>query len=88
MTLESFDKWAINFVGPISPPMHIMGVRYIITTTKYFMWWVKAASFKDFTTKITTWLILENVITRFGCPKVIMRNQGSHFLNETIRELL
>jgi hypothetical protein len=31
--------------------------------------------------------VFENVITRFECSKVLMRKYGSHFLNETRREL-
>jgi hypothetical protein len=42
---------------------------------------------KDFTAETIIWFIFDNVITRFDCPKVLMSDQGSHFLNETIREL-
>jgi transposase InsO family protein len=39
---------------------------------------------KDCTTEMTVHFIFENVITRFGCPKVLMSDQGTHFLNDTI----
>ena len=33
VTLCTFDKWAIDFVGPINPPGKRTGARYIITGT-------------------------------------------------------
>jgi hypothetical protein len=29
--MQAFDKWAIDFVGPINPQARILGARYIIT---------------------------------------------------------
>ena len=34
MTLQPFEKWAINFIGPIKLQGNI-GTRYIITTIEY-----------------------------------------------------
>ena len=31
--------------------------------------------------------MFENILTRFGCPKILMRDRGMHFLNETISAL-
>jgi ferredoxin len=31
--LQVFDKWIIDFTGPINPPTKRTGARYIITTT-------------------------------------------------------
>ena len=33
LTLQAFEKWAINFVGPINPLGKCTRERYIITTT-------------------------------------------------------
>jgi transposase InsO family protein len=54
-------------VGPINPPWNCTGARYIITTTKHF--------------------IFDDIITRFGCPKILMSDQGTHFINKTVEAL-
>jgi hypothetical protein len=47
LTLHAFEKWVIDFVGPINPPGKHTGARYIITTTKYLTRWAEARAVKD-----------------------------------------
>ena len=84
ITLQAFDKWAIDFVGPINPPGKRTGARYIITVTDYLTRWAEEAPVKDCNVATTTQFILENILTRFGCPCILMSDQGTHFLNQTI----
>ena len=65
VTLQAFDKWAIDFVGPINPPEKRTGSRYILTMTDYLTRWVEV---KDYSTTTTVEFIFENIITRFRCP--------------------
>ncbi|KAH9309179.1 hypothetical protein KI387_037090, partial [Taxus chinensis] len=46
---EPFEKWAIDFVGPISSATHRNRSCYIITYIDYLTWWVEAAPTKDCT---------------------------------------
>jgi hypothetical protein len=47
ITLQVFEKWKIDFVGPIHPPVKMLGARYIITMTKYLTKWEEASLIKD-----------------------------------------
>lgn len=87
VSLHPFEKWAIDFVGPIHPPRKKIDTHHIITETKHLTRWTEAQPVKDCTWVMAAKFLLEFVLTRFGCPKVLMRDQGTHFLNETISAL-
>ena len=85
--VQAFNKWAIDFVGPINPPGKRTGARYIITAVDYLTRWVEAAPVKDYSAVTTVQFIFKNIITRFGCSCILMNDQGTHFLNQTIQLL-
>jgi hypothetical protein len=87
MTLQEFEKWAIDFVGPIDPPGKCTGERYIITAREYLTRCVKARAVKEYSATTVAHFIFYDVITRFGCPKVLMSDQGTHFINKTVEAL-
>jgi len=86
--LPSFEKWAIDFVGPIQPPDKKNGAWYIITATEYLTRWADRQPMKDCIGVTIVKFLLEYVLTRFGCPKILMSDRGTHFLNETIDALI
>eukprot|EP00253_Pinus_taeda_P010985 PITA_10985 len=86
MTLQPFEKWVIDFVGPITPQGK-MGVCYIITATEYLTRWAKAQPVKDCTSTTTMKFLFDNVLTWFGCSKILVSDHRTHFLNETISAL-
>jgi len=48
MTLQAFEKWAIDFMGPINPLGKHTGVRYIIIATEFLTRWAEASAVKDY----------------------------------------
>jgi hypothetical protein len=74
-------------VGPINPPGKCTGERYIITATYYLTRWAKVKAIKHCSETTTGRFIFDDIITRFGCPKILMSNQGTHFINKTIEAL-
>jgi hypothetical protein len=74
-------------VGPINPPAKRKGERYIITATEYLTRWPKVAPVKDCSSQTEAHFLFEQVITRFGCPRLLMSDQGMHFINSTINAM-
>jgi len=85
---HSFEKWPIDFIGPIQPPRKKIGARYIITVTEYLTRWAEVQPVKDCTGATTKKFLFEYVLTKFGCPKVLISDRGTHFLNEMISMLI
>ena len=79
---------AIDFVGPLNPPGKHTGARYIITTTEYLTRWAEARVVKDCSATIVACFIFDDIITRFGCLKILMSDQGTHFINKTVEALM
>jgi transposase InsO family protein len=87
LTLQVFKKWAIDFVGPTNPLGRHRRARYIITAIEYLTRWAEARAVKDCSAAKATQFIFEDIITRFGCSKILMSDQGIHFIKKTIEAL-
>lgn len=87
MTLQAFEKWDIEFVGPINPLEKITSVIYIITTTNYLTRWAEAQLVKDCSAYTDLKFIFEYILSRFGCTKILMSDRGSHLSHKTIEVL-
>ena len=87
MPTEVFQRWGLDFIGPINPPAEGTKNKYIISATDYTTKWVEARALNDNTATSTVRLIVEEIITKYGCLIKLVSDQGSHFLNETIQIL-
>jgi hypothetical protein len=82
-----FEKWGIDFVGPISPASRYGQKRYILVATDYVTKWAEAEAVKSDDAATVARFMYEHIITRFGCPKELVSDRGSHFINSTIEAL-
>jgi hypothetical protein len=83
--IESFEKWALDFVGPISPMSHKK--NYILVCTDYVTKWVEEKSLFRDTEKSVVEFIYEDIFTCFGVPLEIVTYQGTQFNSKLMREL-
>jgi transposase InsO family protein len=82
--LQAFEKWTIDFIGPINATDKHSKSRYIITIIEYLTCWVEAIVVQGCSTDTTARFIFENIITRFECPRILTSDQGDHFISSTI----
>ena len=88
LALEPFMKWGLDFVGPFLPPARRTRNRYILVATDYCTKWVEATALKDNSAKAVARFLYEAIMTRYVCPVELVADQGGHFLNEVLRELV
>ena len=78
-------KWRIDYVT--CNPDSTGGHKYIIVAIDYFTKWAEAMpTFKD-NGETTTFFVFNQIIARFGIPKVIVTDHGSHFQNNMMTKL-
>jgi transposase InsO family protein len=83
--IEPFEKWALDFVGSISPMSHKN--NDILVCTDYVTKWVEEkALFRDNEKSIIEF-IYEYIFTRFGVPHEIVTDQGTQFTSKMMKEL-
>ncbi|CAN6723525.1 unnamed protein product [Malus baccata var. baccata] len=85
LNVEIFDVWGIDFMGPF-PSSY--GFTYILLAVDYVSKWVEAKATRTNDSKVVADFIRTNNFARFGMPRVIISDGGSHFCNRTIEALL
>ena len=79
LVLEVFDCWGIDFMGPF-PKSN--GYEYILVAVDYVSKWVEAIPTKTTTTKVVLEFIRDHILTRFGVPRAIISDKGTHFTSQ------
>ena len=65
--IEPFEKWALDFVGPISPMS--CKKKYILVCMNYVTKWVEAKSLFRATEKSVVEFIYEEIFSQLGVPR-------------------
>eukprot|EP00253_Pinus_taeda_P020690 PITA_20690 len=86
VTLEIFEKWGMDFVGLINPPSRQRS--YIIVCTDYLTKWAETKAIKAVTEEKVAEFLRENIFYKFGYPRELVTDQGSHFTSNLIEDLL
>ncbi|RDX80262.1 gag-pol, partial [Mucuna pruriens] len=82
---EVFYVWGIDFMGPF-PVSN--GYSYILLVVDYVSRWVEAIATKTNDSKVVVDFLKSNIFCRFGVPKALISDQGSHFYNRAMSSLL
>ncbi len=78
-------KKGLDFVGLIKITNKYIKNKYILVATNYATKWVETRALITNIVVITTIFLNECILTRFGCPLIIIIDQGVHFINDAIK---
>jgi hypothetical protein len=60
---------------------------YIVVVIEYMTKWTEVKADKTHTTAHAATFMYENIISRFGCLKIMVSNKGTHLMNSLIQEM-
>ena len=83
--IELFDVWGIDFMGPF---VSSFGNRYILVAVYYVSKWVEAVALPNNEGLSVEKFLKQVICTRFGTPRAIISDGGSHFCNRIFSSLL
>lgn len=81
-----FDKWGMDFVGPIDPPSN--GKSYILVCTDYVTKWVEVTAMTHARDNKVAEFLYEQIFTRFGVPREFVTDQRAQFISNLITALM
>ncbi|CAL0315573.1 unnamed protein product [Lupinus luteus] len=83
--IEVFDCWGIDFMGPFPPSCsHV----YILVAVDYVSKWVEAVATQKDDANTVVKFLKRNIFSRFGTPRVLISDGGSHFCNSQLEKVL
>ncbi|CAM8920450.1 unnamed protein product [Rhodiola kirilowii] len=82
---DVFDIWGIDFMGPF--PVSC-GYAYILVAVDYVSKWVEAKATRCDDAKTVIDFLRTNIFCRYGVPKAIISDQGTHFCNRMMASTL
>jgi hypothetical protein len=77
-----FQQWGLDFIGEIHPASSGQH-RWILTATDFFTKWIEAIPTRSASHKVIIGF-LEDLITRFGCPRKIVTDNATSFKAEPL----
>ncbi|XP_028799536.1 uncharacterized protein LOC114754863 [Neltuma alba] len=85
LEVELFDVWGIDFMGPFPKSLN---QEYILVAVDYVSKWVEATACVSSDAKTVIKFLKKNIFTRFGAPRAIISDGGSHFCNHQFQALM
>ena len=70
-------RWGIDFAGPLTTTER--GNRYVLVCIEHCTKWVELIALPSKSSANVARAFLENIISRYGVPGVVLTDQGSEF---------
>nr|GEZ30927.1 reverse transcriptase domain-containing protein [Tanacetum cinerariifolium] len=81
---EVFDVWGIDLMGPFPSSK---GNKYILVVVDYLSKWVEAKALHTNDARVVV-KFLKSLFSRFGTPKEIISDRGTHFYNDQLTRIM
>nr|XP_009801855.1 PREDICTED: uncharacterized protein LOC104247512 [Nicotiana sylvestris] len=85
LAVEIFDVWGIDFMGPFP---YSNGYRFILVAVDYVSKWVEVIALPTNDAKVVVNFVKKHIFTRFGTPRVLTSDRGTHFCNKLLNNVL
>ena len=85
LEVELFDLWGIDFMGPFPASYNNL---YILLAVDYVSKWVEAIPTRTNDAKVVAQFLRGNIFSRFGTPRALITDNGTHFCNKVIDKVL
>jgi hypothetical protein len=86
VVLDPFERWAMDFVGPINPPSNKK--VYILVCTDYMTKWVEEKSLIRASKEVVIAFLFEDIFVRFGIPRELITYGVPPFTSHKFEALL
>nr|GEV28525.1 reverse transcriptase domain-containing protein [Tanacetum cinerariifolium] len=83
-SVRNFNIWGIDFMGPFPSSR---GNKYILVAVDYLSKWVEAKALPTNDSRVVC-KFLKNLFARFGAPKAIIIDRGTHFYNDQFTKVM
>jgi len=85
LEVELFDVWGIDIISPFSPSRNNL---YILVVVDYVSKWVEAVATSTNDSKVVIKFLKKNIFARFGTPRALLSDNGTHLCNKPFDSLL
>ncbi|XP_071916696.1 uncharacterized protein [Coffea arabica] len=85
LVCEIFDIWGIDFMGPFPSSF---GNMYILLAVDYVSKWIEAKATRTDNAKVVVDFIKSHIFVRYGTPRAIISDRGTHFCNRVMEALM
>ena len=81
----AFDRVAVDVLGPF--PASNKGNRYIVVFSDYLTRWCEAFPVPSVEATVIARLLVDEIISRHGAPRVLLSDRGTNFLSKIVAEV-
>jgi hypothetical protein len=85
LQIELFDYWGIDYMGPFPKSWNH---EFILVAVDYVSKWVEAMLCRNSDSKNSKKMFEEIIFPRFGVPRMVISDEGTHFIDRSFRKYL